>query len=657
MNVRKQTKQVAKGLLITLLLVTFILYYPPFAHGWVGDDYVQLGYVREVVKRPFTFLHIFHPTWTFWYYRPLQNVWFTFGELLFGQQPELFYAVQIGVHLLIVSLVFRIARQIGLHPYVAVGSAALVAIHGHHVDVVTWISAIAIVLAALFSLVAVSLFLDYLKRPLPTPLILTTIACILALLSHEETIVLPPFLLLLLILHRWKSSGAAPPSKLVKQFSKAEIGVFIFLFVVVIAYIVMQIMRPNATIDLSSSESSQWLSLLSPDTFASFWQSSFYRFTFLGAITSLTGLRSAVFVLGSLALLGLALWYGNAIVRVGFLWAALHLAFIYVVLWSQKPEFYAGRHIYNALPGVALAIGAGLQQGIGAVSGQWSAVSRKKRKRKRLTAHLLTPTLLLPLIIIPILLHQRTMTLAAQAIWLADVTEEQQIQAPMMEIMPTVVTQTHVFANRFPITPKFLRSVVYVWYGTMTPSPGGPLSKLLDSGLATSDYYVFDYENGRLFNLMPELQDHAQTKLLLADPITHELRVDGQVSSVSREIGAVKVTGPENARRLSLQMTPLPGNTGWAVQTYFDTIPANSIFAFGYLPAEDLHYRVWIQPSNGASEMLWESDIETGEMWQDVAIGMERWGETAVKLQLEVQFTGAGNPPAATWSNPRISTN
>ena len=655
-TVRKQTKLIVKGLLITLMLVTFVNYYPPFAHGWVGDDYVQLGYVREIVERPLTFLQIFHPTWTIWYYRPTQNLWFLFGQLLFGQQPEIFYAIQIGMHMLVVSLVYRIARQIGLHPYVALGSAALFAIHGHHVDVVTWISAIAIVLVALFSLAAVSSFLGYLKRPSPLTLLFTTLACILALLSHEEAILLPPFLLLLLILHRYKRSGRksshSPLSTLHFPLSKSEKRIFLLLFGLIVIYLIIQISRPNATIDLHSTATEKWLALLSPITFGDFWLSTIYQFTFWGQLLTITGFRAVVFVLGSLGLLGMGVWYGNTIVRLGLLWAVLHLAFIYLALWTQKPELYAGRHIYNALLGVVLAGGAGVEQGI-AVSSQRSAVS-SQRSAVSGRRSLRTFTSLL---LIAFLIFQGVVTRRNQAAWLADVTEDQSIMEPMREMMPTVTAVTHVFANHLPITPKFLRSVIYVWYGIMPPNPSGPLDKLLEDGEATRDYYVFDYENGRLLNLMPELQQHDETFLLLARPLTHEVHREEGVFPVSVEIASVTVVGPENARRLSLKMTPPTDDHDWVAQSYLYAIPAHSTLALGVLTTEEVHYRVLIEESGGSSTTVWESAVGRNGEWQDGEIRLEQWVETAVIIRLEANYIGKGEPPAAYWSNPRIIIN
>ncbi|KAA3658649.1 MAG: hypothetical protein DWQ04_24480 [Chloroflexi bacterium] len=657
MKARKQTTLIAKGLLIPLMLVTFAVLYPPFAHGWVGDDYVQLGYVREVVERPFTFLQIFHPTWTIWYYRPTQNLWFLFGQLLFGQQPEIFYAIQIGIHLLAISLIYRIAKQIGLHPYVALGSAALFAIHGHHVDVVTWISAIAIVLAGLFSLAAVSAFLGYLKRPSHANLLLTALFCILALLSHEETILLPPFLLVVLLLNRIKHQGwirkKSPISNLQSLFSISEKLVFLLLIGLIAVYLIIQLTRPNATIDLSSTSSEQWLTLLSPSTFGDFWLSTLYQFTFWGQLLKLTGLRAAIFVLGTLGLLGIGFWYSNKIVRLGLLWAALHLAFIYLALWAQKPELYAGRHIYNALPGVVLAVGAGVQQGLG-VSRKPLAVSRGSSQR---TMHDTLPALT-GLFVIIVLVFQIAASRRIQGVWLADVTGDQSIEQPLREMMPVVEAETHVFANRLPITPKFLRSVVYVWYGVMPPNLSGSLSKLLDEGEATSDYYVFDYENGRLFNLMPELQQHDKTFLLLAHPITQEIHRDEGVSPVSTEIASMTVAGPENDRRLSLKMNPPADEAVWASQSYINTILPDSSLAFGVLPAADLQVRVLIEASDGRSQVVWESAFLDSEMWQDVEIDLVEWWETAVIIRLEARrYVSEGEPSTAYWSNPRITIN
>src|SRR5690606_10344711 len=97
---------------------------------------------------------------------------------------------------------YRVARQLKLGVFTAVLAATLLAIHSHWVDVVSWLSSIAIVLAAVFSLATMSAWLSYLKRPSTRQLLLTLLFCLLTFLSHEESVLLPPFLLLMLLAER-----------------------------------------------------------------------------------------------------------------------------------------------------------------------------------------------------------------------------------------------------------------------------------------------------------------------------------------------------------------------------------------------------------------------------------------------------------------------
>ena len=198
MSSRKSPRQplpVVYGVMIALLLATLLIYWPPYAGAFVGDDYVQLRYVRDFLERPFSAYQVFNPFWLKWYYRPLQNLWFLANRLVFGLNPFGYYYLQICLHLVAVALVYRVARQTGLGATAALAGAALFAIRDHHADVVAWISSIAIVLAAVFTLLALSSYLSYRRRPARHTLLLTALFFLLALLSHEEGFLLPPLLL------------------------------------------------------------------------------------------------------------------------------------------------------------------------------------------------------------------------------------------------------------------------------------------------------------------------------------------------------------------------------------------------------------------------------------------------------------------------------
>ena len=159
--------------LIGLILITLSIYYPPFDWAFVGDDYVQFDYIKDVIARPWLGFALFNPYYLAWYYRPLQLIWFSLLEGIFHFVPNGFYWAALLFHALAIALVYRVARQLKLGWFTAVLTATLFAIHSHWVDVVTWISSIAIVLAAVFSLLTLSAWLSYLKRPSTRQLLLT----------------------------------------------------------------------------------------------------------------------------------------------------------------------------------------------------------------------------------------------------------------------------------------------------------------------------------------------------------------------------------------------------------------------------------------------------------------------------------------------------
>lgn len=203
MPTRKQTI-LPRLAVVGVTLITMAIYMPPFIRSFVGDDYIQFDYVKPFLLNPATILQVFNPTAVPWYYRPTQNIWFWSNRLVLGWEPFGYYIILLWFHALVIALMFRVGRQFRLGPLAALCMATLFAIHSHWVDVITWISSVAIVMGAIFSLLAVSGMLSYLARPSPRQLLLIFAFTLLALITHEETIFLPPFLLLLLLGWRWE---------------------------------------------------------------------------------------------------------------------------------------------------------------------------------------------------------------------------------------------------------------------------------------------------------------------------------------------------------------------------------------------------------------------------------------------------------------------
>ncbi|MBP6805017.1 MAG: hypothetical protein KA362_12975, partial [Chloroflexi bacterium] len=62
MTVTRKNSQLAQIFIMGLLLAVLVIYFPPYARAWVGDDYVQLGWILDFVQRPFTAYKLFDPT-------------------------------------------------------------------------------------------------------------------------------------------------------------------------------------------------------------------------------------------------------------------------------------------------------------------------------------------------------------------------------------------------------------------------------------------------------------------------------------------------------------------------------------------------------------------------------------------------------------------
>ncbi|MBK8984866.1 MAG: hypothetical protein IPM39_02105 [Chloroflexi bacterium] len=642
----RNNSQFAQIFILGLILAVVGVYFPPYARAWVGDDYVQLGYILDFVQRPFTAYQLFNPTTLGWYYRPLQNVWFLANRLLFGLNPAAFYWQMVLWHALATALVYRTARQWGIRPFAAACATALFAIHGHYVDVVAWVSSVAIVMTAVFSLLSLSFYLEYLHRSRSRHLALTFLFFLLALFSHEEAILLPIFFLFVAYFapnqpRPSRHSITQPPLHL------ATLALMVGLTAVVV---IIQFTRPNLTIDISQTADTQWLALLSPAQISRFISDTAVTYTMQFPWESNIMANSLLFSLGILLLLGAWAWAGNRVVRLGLLWLLLHLALIYAALWAQKPNLFAGRHFYNGVIGFAWAVGATFDLLL-------AASPAKLRLGKWRVSRL---GLAIAVVMGVILLAHISAIRKTQQAWLGraerDAAAEQQLKA----ILPAVGPQTHVFANRFPITPQFFRAVTEVWYdlSARLPQPVGSFAQLQLHGRATRDFYVFDYEAGRVFNLMPELQLSDETIFLWSNtPRLDVVDEAGQVVDLATAAAetsfAIVEAGGE--RRFTVKVAPVAETAGWlSVMYVVPQVPAGSDLrlAFRSDAPGATPFRVRLIRANAEVVTLAEGLFSPEQGWAEVMASLAGYGGESVVVRLE---TAVSSPHTAYWANPRLA--
>jgi hypothetical protein len=634
----------ARFVLVGVLLICVWLYLPPYADSFVGDDFVQQWRIREFVMNPTGAYQIFHPFWTTWYYRPLQNLWFLGNRLAFGLNPFGYYYLQICGQLLVVALLYRLARWLGLPVWAGLVTAVLFAINGQHHLTVSWISSIAIVLGALFSLAAAVSYLAYLNgigrgqtrinaeikakigvRPRSSAshawLLLSFFFCLLAMLAHEEGFLAPIFLFAI-----WWTHPKRPSPH------RADIIFFTALGLLMAGYVAVQIGRPNVHIAVERAYYDRLLNALWPGNMGQFGADVVGRWLTLEQ-ADLSALAVNPFVgtlvaMGLLVLVGLGFWYGRRSVRLGLIWTGLHLGFIYLGLWSQRPELFDGRHLYNAWIGVSLTVGAGLAQ--------W-AQQRGSQQRER------AAVVLVAALVLFLGLHGWEVERGMSRF--IDLTRRVKTAEGQLKANLPTLSNEKLFAARFVLSPQYFVPAAGVWYGRPDLS-GGSLDALKQYQTINRDFYLFDEVDGRLYNLAPELQAHAQTSLLWRnEPEVVWEQADTAVPLTPEDTGSDNIFIPPDDPRLAIRVTLL--GEGWVSLNYQEKIPADGQLATAVRgePGQTFHILV-----NGAT--IFTHTIQADETgWIDVLIPLTDYAnETAV---IQLQLSGEKDT-AGFWANPRL---
>ncbi len=153
-----------------ILAVTAVTYLRCLGNGFVLDDPIM--FVKNPDLRYWSFLWKAFTRNEFWYsdasflqvqqfknYRPLFLVWCWINYHLFGLNPALWHAAMLAVYLLVVWLVYKIARRLSGDATSALLGAGLFALIPVHVAAVTWVAASCYVIGAAFGLAAFYLIL------------------------------------------------------------------------------------------------------------------------------------------------------------------------------------------------------------------------------------------------------------------------------------------------------------------------------------------------------------------------------------------------------------------------------------------------------------------------------------------------------------------
>jgi hypothetical protein len=626
------------------LLFGLWLFIPPYYDAFIGDDYVQLNRVSAFLSQPFDAWEILLPNWQAWYYRPLQNYAFLINQLIYGFNPFGHYIGVILWHLLATALVSQLGRRLGFARQLAAGVALLFSFHGHYYDVVTWVSAVAIVAVAAVSALALILFVRYLVEPERKGFLLGALLVVfIGLLTHEEAFLLPPKLFLLWMLYPAGGTAADKPvwrqwlAKLKEQpWTTAAMG---FMGALMVAYLYIQWARPNVNINLRGGASLGLSQIFDPGSASLYLVQVFMRTTniFHSLLTSYSH-STAVLIL---TLLALWFWRANWLGRFGLLWWGLHIAFIYAALWVQRPEFFGGRHIYNANVGLVVAIGAAVSQLTPIVMAQ--ASQRKSRRPSGAAEMAAIWQYGLPLLLAAVLIGQSVALKQRQQGWQIIAERDRQAQRSLKEMIPELTEQERIFAHRFVIDVTYMEATLKAWYDRSDLNGfSGPLRSLPQWGWLPDNIYLIDYANDAVVNLMPELSDGDRYLLLWAGgPQT------------------LTVAGPPGDQRLAVSPR-LPDEANvWQPLTYrlsLDGRDTTLNLAAGHGFGDDNALPVWyrVRLAAGDETHTLHEEMALPGQWHSHAFPLDDYPSGDMTFYLEIAYVGE-RPSAFYWGNPHLS--
>jgi hypothetical protein len=123
------------------------------------------------------------------FYRPVIELYFWLGVVLFDGAPRVFHLAGIALHILNGVLVCLVARALGMRPAFAWVSAFLFAVQPAYVDAVAWIGAIAETIGAGFGALAILAHVRFRRGGGPVWQLAAAVSFVSALLTHESSIV------------------------------------------------------------------------------------------------------------------------------------------------------------------------------------------------------------------------------------------------------------------------------------------------------------------------------------------------------------------------------------------------------------------------------------------------------------------------------------
>ena len=185
-----------------IILVTFLFYSQnlKFDYSYLDDNLIVVtnyNQINSLSKIPAAFStgYLLDN-----YYRPLIMISFIIDTAIAGRSPVMYHATNILVHVLFTLLLFNLLEKFKIKRIIAVFCSLIFALHPLNLNAVSWIAGRNDLIAGLFSLLSILLFINYSESGKWLHFILHQFFFLLAMFSKEIGAVIPLVLLIYLFL-------------------------------------------------------------------------------------------------------------------------------------------------------------------------------------------------------------------------------------------------------------------------------------------------------------------------------------------------------------------------------------------------------------------------------------------------------------------------
>jgi len=255
-SLRKSLAQ-RSAIIVGIIALNLLVYFPALDTGFVcDDDDLILKNSLVVGEKPFYKIFITE----FWstagrrslFYRPLVTLSYWIDYQLYHTQAFGYHLSNIIFHIIASVLLFLCLWRLGLSRFLVIATSLLFSLHPAHTQSVSWIAGRTDILATLFLLLSLSLYLwskEKQNKVRVGLVLLALISFFLSLLSKEVAVVFP---FLLISLDYMEKRSFKP------LFQPSALGVYLGYFLVILLYLWIRVSVLGFALGYERVERQNW---------------------------------------------------------------------------------------------------------------------------------------------------------------------------------------------------------------------------------------------------------------------------------------------------------------------------------------------------------------------------------------------------------------